>query len=138
MSQMDVSTINRSVWSLVDEVAFHSQVRDLHDRCSVANTAAASAPPRTSDSLYLLSPTSERRLANDIAFLAACQPAGEHVVAATIEATLEKRRIKFSLAANRGIIENVEVELNSVFKCLERRARKGYSPNSLHIPRLYF
>jgi hypothetical protein len=111
----------------VDESAFHSRVRDLHDREYVADGWCSKPTTPASDARHLLDSTAEQRLANDFAFLAACQPAGEHVVAATVEATQEKRGITISLAANRGIVESVEVEMKGLLSCLERRARKGWT-----------
>jgi hypothetical protein len=125
--RMDAHLRKTTIWAMVDESTFHSRVRDLHNRGCIADSrsspasCALPAPP----GLYLLSPASEQRLANDVAFLAACQPAGEHVVAATVEATEEKRVITISLAANRGIVENVDIGMKELLRWWERRARKG-------------
>jgi hypothetical protein len=117
---------NRSVWSGVALPDFLKRVKFLETRNWTSKPSLLHVDESNDrNSHYLLPPETELRLADDIAFIAACQPGPNHVSAATIEAIEGQDVIRICLAANEGVEKKVEEEIRKVLDLAERCARKG-------------
>lgn len=72
-----------------------------------------------------LSLKDEQRLADDLAYIAACREGAEAVSAVAMEEQLYPPSLTFRLAANGQVPEQVPRELNAFLSVLRARAKKG-------------
>ena len=121
----DTAPEDRSIWQNIDRVTFERQTEALSMKDHVAGPrsyAQASAPNDDSLALPL---ELERSLADDLAFIAACQPHVDFVSAVAIEQDLSKPAFVVKLAVNEGVSLGVQEQFDEIFAVLRSHARKG-------------
>lgn len=74
---------------------------------------------------YLLPLAIEKSLADDFAFIAACQPQVDFISAAAIEQNGSNGSIVVKLAVNEGVSSEVKRTFYELFRVLRKHARKG-------------
>lgn len=67
----------------------------------------------------------EKSLADDFAFIAACQPQVDFISAAAIEQNGSNGSIVVKLAVNEGVSSEVKRTFYELFRVLRKHARKG-------------
>jgi hypothetical protein len=115
-----------SIWHEIDRDQFEETADELE---ALKYRAAPWAQARTDwpedDDRYPIPYAVERQLADDFAYISACEPKVVTVTAATIETSENPPGITIRLAGNKGIRGYVQVALDKVLQNLERCARKG-------------
>ena len=123
----DTATRDCSIWKDFDRESFELQTKVIHQKQHVAGcrSYARTFPSSRYDNSYPLSFEVERSLADDFAFIAACQPKVEYVTAVTIELTEDEPSMLVRLAANEGIPPDVQSSFNEIFGMLRDHASRS-------------
>jgi hypothetical protein len=126
MLNPDTSTPPNSIWYHINRDEFEENADELESLKYIATpwTQARSEWPED-DEQYLIPYAVERQLADDFAYISACEPKVVTVTAATIEVSDEPSGITVRLAGNKGIREYVRDALDGILRSLEGCARKG-------------
>ncbi|KAK5174356.1 uncharacterized protein LTR77_001436 [Saxophila tyrrhenica] len=120
----DTAPRRRSIWKNIDRPTMDRQMRALKDH--VTGRRSYDEPsPRDEDASCLLPLTVEKSLADDLAFIAACQPQVDFVSAVAVVQEQKTPSLSFTLAVNEGISAEVWKTFDEVFALLRRRAKKG-------------
>jgi hypothetical protein len=69
----------------------------------------------------------EFQLADDFAFIAACEPGAQHVSAAMLVFGSTEKTLNIALAANEGVQEEVKISFDEITHHIRCCARKGRS-----------
>lgn len=77
----------------------------------------------------------EKGVADDLAFVAACEPKVDFVSAVALEQRDSGSPISVKLAVNQGVCLSVSTTFDKVFELLRRHARKGEEPPDSVTPR---
>ncbi|KAK5149838.1 hypothetical protein LTS14_010659, partial [Recurvomyces mirabilis] len=122
----DTATRDQSIWNDFNRESFERQTQAIYQKQHVAGcrSYAKTFPSSRYDKSYPLSFEVERSLADDFAFIAACQPKVEYVTAVTIELTKDEPSILVRLAANEGVSPDVQSSLNELFSVLKGHASR--------------
>lgn len=132
--QLDPGTASRerSIWESIDRMRLESQTQALHAKQHVSGRRSYTTPATSmSDSLYPLPVEIEERLANDLAFIAACQPKANFVTAVAIEQGPDKASLVVKLATNEGASDEVSSHFDDIFATMRSHAahaRRSISP----------
>jgi hypothetical protein len=126
MLDPDTSPSSRSIWRELDRGQFEENTDEL-EALKYRATPWAQAPSDwpEDDDRYLLPYAVERQLADDFAYLSACEPKVVTVTAATVEIHDNPCGITIRLAGNKGIRSYVQDALDSILRNLEQCARQG-------------
>lgn len=124
---------NSSIWKELSEDAFRRTVISLSRATDVVPVGSKLwwSTSRSSQSLpsltncRLLSCQTERRLADDIAYISAAQEGVERVAAVCIDELREPPGLIFRIAANEGIREEIRDALQRICDCLMSCAQTG-------------
>lgn len=124
---------NSSIWKRLSEDDFRRTVIALSRATNgvpvdsklwwSTSRSSQSLPSLTDD--RLLSSKTERRLADDIAFISAAQEGVESVTAVCIDELREPPGLVFRIAANEGIREEIRGALQRICECLMSCAQTG-------------
>lgn len=126
MLDADTSTSTESIWNDIDRDQFEANADELEAlKYRAAPKSQARSEWPEDDNRYLIPYAVERQLADDFAYISACEPKVVTVTAATIEVYEDPPGITIRLAGNKGIRENVQYSLDSILRNLELCARKG-------------
>jgi hypothetical protein len=131
----DTAPENQSIWNGIDRTVLERHTQALFAKDHVAGRCyyAETSYPKD-DRSYPLSLEVEKSLADDFAFIAACQPEANFVSAAAIEQNGSSCSFVVKLAANEGVSLDVRKTFDELFQVLRRHARKG---NALFAPGCY-
>lgn len=126
MLDPDTSTPTKSIWGAIDRDEFERNADELESlKYRAAPWAQARSEWPEDDKRYLIPYAVERQLADDFAYISACEPKVVTVTAATVEAYENPSGITIRLAGNKGIREYVQGALNEILRNVEQCARKG-------------
>lgn len=124
----DTAPQNQSIWGTIDRIALEHDTQALFAKKHVAGRRFYAEPTYPEDDRsYLLPLGIEKSLADDFAFIAACQPQVDFVSAAAIEQNGSDGSFVVKLAANEGVSPEVKRTFDEVFEVLRNHARKGNS-----------
>lgn len=117
----------RSIWDRVGRETFESHVDAFQRTKYVPDPHVLSEgdwpKPRDQDVLPF---SVEKQLADDIAFIAACEYGVAHVTAAAVQPSKkEPCGLVVRLAANEGICDRVKYAMEELLSSLEQCAKKG-------------
>ncbi|RDI88483.1 hypothetical protein Vi05172_g960 [Venturia inaequalis] len=129
MLDPDTSPPTKSIWDAIDRDEFERNADELESlKYRAAPWAQARSEWPEDDERYLIPYAVERQLADDFAYISACEPKVVTVTAATVEAYENPSGITIRLAGNKGIREYVQGALNEILRNVEQCARKEISP----------
>jgi hypothetical protein len=122
----DTASAELSVWRDIDRAALDRQTQALEAKGHVAGRRCyQECPTSASDGLYPLPFVVEKGLADDLAFIAACQPHANFVSAVAIEQRSTPPSLVVKLAVNNGVSSEVEETFDRIFAVLREHARNG-------------
>lgn len=124
----DTAPANRSIWKNIDHAALDLQTQALFNKQHVTGRRSYASSPAVDDS-YLLPFEVEKSLADDFAFIAACEPQVDFVSAVAIEQLADDQSLVIKLAANEGVATYVKDKFDDIVAVLKSRARKGNIPS---------
>ncbi|KAL9604450.1 MAG: hypothetical protein Q9179_001839 [Wetmoreana sp. 5 TL-2023] len=135
MLPASVKTASRedSIWKKLSEDEFRKNIVSLAqasnsvpaDARDYSLTDWESRHPNDSNAQRRLSLDDERRIADDLAYIAASREGGEAVSAVTLEEQVKSPGLTVRLAANRSIPKQVPEQLKAVFRFLRSRSGRG-------------
>ena len=126
MKPSSTATPKNSVWKSVNITTFYNNVNELFNLHPVPKEIHHSIPKRFKKTENGTIPfEAERQLADDFAFIAACEYGVDFVTAATIEVLPDLSGLVLRLAANEGIADPVMRCLSVIIAALERCAEKS-------------
>ncbi|TID25409.1 hypothetical protein E2P81_ATG04508 [Venturia nashicola] len=126
MLDPDTATPTNSIWDDIDRNQFEQNADDLEAlKYRAAPWAQARSEWPEDDKRYSIPYAVERQLADDFAYISACEPKVVTVTAATVEAYENPPGIIIRLAGNKGIREYVQHALGQILRNVEQCARKG-------------
>lgn len=128
----DTAPASSSVWRDIDRATLERQMQALFAKQHVAGPRTYSDAARKDDDSYPLPFEVEKSLADDFAFIAACQPQVDFVSAVAIEQDLERDSLVIKLAANQGVAVQVKEKFEGILTVLKKRSRKGDMPVSFN------
>ena len=115
---------DKSIWKAVSEQTFYKKVDEL-EKQHVDYVEHYFRPPTDSPiSPDLLPFEEERQLADDFAFIAACEFGVPFITAATIEVLPGLSGLTVRLAANEGVADRVVTAFEAIFASLMQCANK--------------
>jgi len=121
-----------SIWRDLPQVSFRRSVTSLRNVTHVpgdpqihSEHAWSSANPTKANEPYKLPLDQERRLANDLAYIAAIQKDVFTISAAALEEALDSRSIIIRLASNEAIQPEVAEHFESILNLLQRCAKQS-------------
>lgn len=134
----DTAPNDRSVWQDINRKVLERTSLALFKKQHVAGRRIYTMPfQRAYDPSYLLPLDVEMGLADDFAFIAACEPQVGFVTAVAIEQRTNEPSLLVKLAANEGISVSVKEKFNELFEVLRQHARRGTShhplASSIHV-----
>lgn len=126
MLHPDTSTPTNSIWDHIDRDQFEENADELEAlKYRATPWAQARSEWPQDDDRYFIPYAIERQLADDFAYISACEPKVVTVTAATVEAHENPPGLTIQLAGNKGIREYVQIALDNILRSVERCARKG-------------
>lgn len=136
MLSPDTASNDASVWKIVRRAEFEKNVSGLRRENDVPAMSHIYplddfAPRKSHQDYALLTLDIEKELADDVAFIAACEEGAYTVTACTIEASSDN--LRFILAANEGIQPHVEDVVKSILSTLERCAQRSIAEMSTYL-----
>lgn len=120
----DTATATCSIWKTIDRIKFEQRIKAISEKGHIAERRTYQRHTGDDDSTTL-SAEAEKGLADDLAFIAACEPQVGFVSAVTVEPCESSSSISVRLAANNGVSSVVQRTFDEVFEILRKHARKG-------------
>lgn len=126
MLDPDTSTPTNSIWDDIDRDRFEENADELEAlKYRTVPWAQARSEWPEDDKRYSITYAVERQLADDFAYISACEPKVVTVTAATVETYENPPSITIRLAGNKGIREYVQHALDEILRNVEQCARKS-------------
>jgi len=125
MLDPNTASDHQSIWAGVDRSVFETRVKGLEGRCSPDPISYKIRDRKIKKDSYPVTIEGEAQLADDFAFIAACEPNALYVSAAMILFNPAKKTTQLILAANEGIQERVKAAFEEIVQRIRQCARKG-------------
>ncbi|KAF2804913.1 uncharacterized protein BDZ99DRAFT_543847 [Mytilinidion resinicola] len=124
----NTSLPGRSIWDGLGRETFERHVHALSRTGTVPDPVVLKEEDWPKSSHWDILPFAvEKQLADDLAFIAACEYGVGYVTAATAAPATGEAGMTVRLAANEGVCDSVERAMQAVFRILERCAGKSIS-----------
>lgn len=127
----DTATLECSIWKGIDRKKFDVWNNSICRKGHVPGRRLYPAGVEKDGNVPCLQV--EKSLADDLAFISACEPMVEYVSAVALEQHQSGSRILVKLAANEGVSVRVSNAFDNIFQVLRKHAMKGKEPNFWRI-----
>jgi hypothetical protein len=123
----DTAPLKQSIWKDINRATFELRTQEFSFQTGyvAGRRAYTQRCGGERDQLYSLPFEVERSLADDFAYIAACQPHVDFVSAAAIEEYETGSSFVLRLSANEGVSPMVSDKFNEIFDVLRQHAKKG-------------
>jgi hypothetical protein len=128
MRNPDTALGVNSIWAGIARGQVETQIKNLEARDYAPDPIVYKIREQTTlKELYPISAKAECQLADDFAFIAACEPGVQHVSAAMLIFGSTEMTLNIALAANEGIQEDVKMAFDEITHYIRFCAKKGRS-----------